>query len=287
MSVSKSLSDIFLAVPLLISLGLVLYFLIVLVYYSIPSIASGSLLRYSDALPSIYGSLLISTIAVIIALAFSIALTILINEYLPRHLEAVISSLIDVLAAFPTVIFGIWGLRVFGPLFRDYVEWPLYKYLGFLPPFSYPPYQVPSALLTGVVLGIMVTPFATSVIREAYRTVPMELRETLLSLGAGKWEIVKVYLLQIREAIIGGLTLSFGKAIGETAAVAMLIGGTVWFCPLTAPCEAIPSLIVRQLGIAFITPGLLSDLTALALILFIIGAVALLGIRLLVRRIHR
>jgi len=259
----------------------------VLVYYSIPSIVSGYLFRYEAALPSIYGSLIISIIAVVLSLIFSIALTILINEYLPKFLEGIISSLIDVLAAFPTVIFGIWGLQIFAPYFRDFVEWPLYRYLGFLPPFSYPPYQLQSALLTGVVLGIMVTPFATAVIREAYRTIPRELRETLLSLGAGKWEIAKISLIQIREAIIGGLTLSFGKAIGETAAVALLIGGIPWFCPLTAQCEAIPALIVSEIGMGLMYPNLLSALTALSLILFIIGAVALFGIRYVVRRIHR
>ncbi len=284
---SRQISELLLIIPLLISLSLVFYFLVTLVYYSIPSIVSGYLVNYEATLPSIYGSLVISIIAVAVALVFSIALTVLINEFLPRSLEGIISALIDVLAAFPTVIFGIWGLQVFAPYFKDYVEWPLYRYLGFLPPFSYPPDQLQSALLTGVVLGIMVTPFATAVMREAYRTIPPELRETLLSLGAGKWELAKISLIQIREAIIGGLTLSFGKAIGETAAVALLIGGTPWFCPLTAPCEAIPSLIVSEIGMGLIYPNLLSTLTALSLILFIIGAVTLFGIRYIVRRMHR
>ncbi len=274
---------VFLAIPCLISLGLVLYFLLTLVVYSIPAFVTGSLVRYSATLPSIYGSLVVSTIAVLIAACFSIAVAIWVNEFLPPIAEHVVSTIIDMMAAFPTVIFGLWGLTVFAPYFRTYIEYPLYRYLGFLPPFSYPPTQLQSALLAGVVLGIMVTPFATAVIREAYKATPIELRETILSLGGGKWEVVKVTLLNIREAIIGGLTLSFGKAIGETAAVAILIGGVAWFCPLTAQCTAIPVVIVNNIQYAMIQPKLMNILAGLALILFVLGGLLLFIIKRFVR----
>ncbi len=272
-----------LSIPALISLGLVLYFLLTLVVYSIPAFITGSVITYPPALPSIYGSIVISVIAVLLAACFSISLTIFVNEFLPPVFEHVISTIIDMMAAFPTVIFGLWGLLVFSQYFREYVEYPLYKYLGFLPLFSYPPIQPKSALLTGVVLGIMVTPFATAVIREAYKTTPVELRETIFSLGGGRWEVVKITLLHIREAIVGGLTLSFGKAIGETAAVAILIGGTSWFCPLTAPCNAIPALIANSIQSAMMNPELIHVFAALALILFVLGS----GLLFIVKKIVR
>ncbi len=277
------LASFLLTIPALVSLGLVLYFLLTLVVYSIPAFATGSVITYPPSLPSIYGSIVISVIAVILAAIFSISLAIVINEFLPPVLDDIVSTLIDMMAAFPTVIFGLWGLLVFSPYFRKYVEYPLYKYLGFLPPFSYPPVEPKSALLTGVVLGIMVTPFATAVIREAYRAVPIEIRETVLSLGGGKWEIVKITLSYIKEAIIGGLTLSFGKAIGETAAVAILIGGVSWFCPLTAPCNAIPALIANRIQYAMMKPELIHVFAALALILFALGS----GLLFIVKKIIR
>jgi len=275
-------------VPTVVAIVLVLYFIATLVVYSFDAFITGRVFTYEATLPSIYGSVLVSTIAVLIALVFSISLAVWINEVLPRAAGHVVSALVDTMAAFPTVIFGIWGLTVFAPYFRDYIEYPLWKYLGFLPMFSYMPTQPQSLLLAGTVLGIMVTPFATAIIRETYRTVPVEVRETILALGGGKWEIVKIHLLYIRDAIIGGLTLSFGKAIGETAAVALLIGGRAWFCPLTAPCEAIPSLIASKLESAIAeNPELMSVFAALALILFAIGAAVLTVAKYLVRRWYR
>ncbi len=279
-----SLARIALTVPVALALCLTIYFIGTLAVLSIPSLVTGKLFSYSETMPALYGSLVISTIAVLIAFIFSISLAVLVNEFTPKLLGEILSLLIDTLAAFPTVIFGIWGLLVFAPYFRKYVEMPLYLYLGFLPPFSYMPVQLQSALLTGVVLGLMVTPYAAAIIREAYRVLPIELRETVLALGGGKWELVKISLSSIRDAIVGGLTLSFGKAIGETAAVALLIGGRAWFCPLTAPCEAIPSLIVSEIELAMIRPELRSIIAGLALILFIVGAIVLAVAKLLVKR---
>jgi len=279
-----SFTKITLTLPAAIALSLTLYFLGTLILLSMPSILTGRLFLYPKTLPSLYGSLVVSIIAVTVAFAFSLSLTVFLNEFAPRGVSEMLSLLIDTLAAFPTVIFGIWGLLVFAPYFREYVEMPLYTYLGFLPMFSYKPIQLQSALLAGVVLGIMVTPYATAVMREAYRVLPVELRETVLALGGGKWELVKVCLSGIRDAIVGGLTLSFGKAIGETAAVALLIGGRAWFCPLTAPCEAIPSFIVSEIELAMIKPELRSIIAGLALLLFAVGALVLAVTKIIIRR---
>ncbi len=279
-----SISKVLLTIPATVALCLALYFVGTLLVLSLPSLVTGKLFLYSKTLPSLYGSIIISVIAVLIAFVFSVSLVVLVNEFVPRWLGETLSLLIDTLAAFPTVIFGIWGLLVFAPYFQKYVEVPLYLYLGFLPPFSYMPTQPQSALLTGVVLGLMVTPYAAAIIREAYRVLPVELRETVLALGGGKWELVKICLSGIKDAIIGGLTLSFGKAIGETAAVALLIGGRAWFCPLTAPCEAIPSLIVSEIELAMIKPELRSIISGLALLLFVVGAIVLTVAKTLVKR---
>lgn len=189
------------------------------------------------------------------------------------------------MAGLPTIIYGLWGAFVLVPLLKDYVMKPLYNHLSFIPLFSFEPSTGYSFLSAGVLLGIMVTPFASAIIREAYRMVPFTYRECVYALGATRYEATKVLIGYIKPAIVAGTILAFGRAIGETVAVSLVVGNTFNIHPsLFAPGYTISSLIANQFGNAFIYRYMVSALFAAGLSLFFIGlAVNLLGIYILRR----
>jgi phosphate transport system permease protein len=177
------------------------------------------------AAPFLYGTVVTSGIALLLAAPLSIAISIYLTELASPRLRRPVATLIDLLAAIPTVILGLWGILVLGPFMRDTIEPALQSVLGFLPIFSGDPSAF-GYLTAALILTIMVTPIITSVTREVFETVPLELKEGSYALGATRWEMVRqVVLPYSRAGIVGASILGLGRAIGEAIAVAQVIGG--------------------------------------------------------------
>ncbi|AGK60458.1 phosphate ABC transporter membrane protein 1, PhoT family [Archaeoglobus sulfaticallidus PM70-1] len=243
--------------------------------------------RYG-VLSAIYGSLYTSILAVIFSLPLSISFAVFVIDYAPERLKEWLIIMNDIMAGMPTVIYGIWGAFILIPFLRDFIMYPLYRLLSFIPLFSFEPLSGYSYLSAGILLGIMVTPFASSIIREAYRMVPFTYREAAFSLGATRYEATKILLGYIKPAIVAGIILAFGRAIGETVAVSLVVGNTFNIHPsLFAPGYTISSLIANQFGNAFIYRYMTSALFSAGLSLFLIGlAVNILGMYMLKRWKH-
>lgn len=177
------------------------------------------------AAPFLYGTVVTSGIALLLAAPLSIAISIYLTELAPHRLRRPVATLVDMLAAIPTVILGLWGILVLGPFMRDTVEPALKSVLGFLPIFSGDPSAF-GYLTAALILTIMITPIITSVTREVFETVPGELKEGFYALGGTRWEMVRhVVLPYSRAGIVGASILGLGRAIGEAIAVAQVIGG--------------------------------------------------------------
>jgi phosphate transport system permease protein len=177
------------------------------------------------AAPFLYGTVVTSFIAVLFAAPLAIAISIYLTELAPQRVRRPVATLIDMLAAIPTVILGLWGILVLGPFMRDTIEPALNSVLGFIPIFSGDPSAF-GYLTAAVILTIMITPIISSVTREVFETVPADLKEASYALGATRWEMVRqVVLPYSRPGIVGGTILGLGRAIGEAIAVAQVIGG--------------------------------------------------------------
>ncbi len=244
--------------------------------------------EFYGVLAAIYGSVYSSVLAVLIALPLSIGYAVFVVDYAPKKIKEPLTVATDIMAGLPTIIYGIWGAFVLVPFLKKYVMMPLYEHFSFIPLFSFKPVTGYSIFSAGVLLGIMVTPFASSIIREAYRMVPQMYREAAYALGATRYEATKIFLGYIRPAIVVGILLAFGRAIGETVAVSLVVGNTFNINPsFFAPGYTISSLIANQFGNAFIYKYMVPALFAAGLSLFIIGlAVNLAGIILLRRFRH-
>lgn len=240
------------------------------------------------ALPFIYGTLLTSVIAILIGLPISIGIAIFISEKLNGHLTIGygLGTLVDLLAAVPSVIYGLWGLLIFAPILRDYVEKPLNKSLGFIPLFGGTPYAT-SFFTAGVVLAIMIIPTMTAVSRDVLRAVPNSQREAMYALGATDWEVSqKSVLPYARSGIFGAFILGLGRAVGETMAVTMVIGNAVRISPnLFSAGYSLSSLIANEFGEA--TGLYRSSIMEIALILFFIALIVNVLARLLLWRMTR
>ena len=176
------------------------------------------------ALPFLYGTLVSSFLAVLIAVPLSVGAAIFINEFAPPWLKNPVSFLAELLAAIPSVIYGLWGIFVLVPMLRDWFMKPVMRYLGFIPLFQGPAYG-PSMLAAGVLLSIMIVPFILSVSREVLATVPQRQKEAVLSLGGTRWEMIRIVIGQhCIPGIFGATVLGLGRALGETMAVTMVIG---------------------------------------------------------------
>jgi len=226
--------------------------------------------EHFGALPFIYGTLVTSAIALIIAIPLGLAAAIFLAELAPRKISDSISFLIDLLAAVPSVIYGLLGIFVVVPLMRTIIGPALKSALGFLPIFAGPNYGL-GLLTAGIVLSIMVVPFIISVSREVLLTVPREQREAALALGATRWESTwKVVVPYARAGIMGSVFLSLARALGETMAVTMVIGNAALIgTSLFSPGDTIASMLANQYSEA--TGRLyLSALIELGLVLFLI-----------------
>ena len=178
------------------------------------------------ALPFIYGTILSSLIALLIAVPLSIATAVYLTELAPLWIRQPIVSLIEMLAAIPSVILGLWGIFVMIPWLRDYPFPFLKRTLGWTPFFSGPIYG-PCILAGGIIVAIMILPIITSVSREILRSVPNLQREAAYALGATRWEVTRIAVLSYaRKGLFGAVILGLGRALGETMAVTMVIGNT-------------------------------------------------------------
>lgn len=222
------------------------------------------------ALPYIYGTIITSIIALVIAVPLGLAAATFLAELAPRKLSDTVAFLIDLLAAVPSVIYGLLGMSIVVPLMRTAIGPALKRSFGFLPIFQGPNYGV-GFLTAGVVLAIMVVPFIISVSREVLLTVPRDQREAALALGATRWEATwKVVIPWARTGILGSIFLALARALGETMAVTMVIGNTPLIsASLFSPGYSIASVIANEFKEA--TGDLyLSALVELGLVLFLV-----------------
>jgi phosphate transport system permease protein len=221
------------------------------------------------ALPFIYGTVVSSLIALLIAVPFSLGVAIFLVEQAPPRLARPLAFLVELLAAIPSVVYGLWGIFVLAPLLRVHVEPVLQSWLGWLPLFSGPITGI--GLLTGgIILAIMITPIITAVVRDVLSAVPTSQREAALALGATRWEMIRVVLANAASGIAGAIILGLGRAIGETMAVTMVIGNRPEIsASLFAPSYTIASVIANEFTEA--TGDLyLSALVEIGLILFVV-----------------
>ena len=199
------------------------------------------------ALPFIYGTLVSSLIALLIAVPLSIGAAIYLTDLAPLWLRQPLASLIEMLAAVPSVIWGLWGVFVMVPWLRDHLFPLLKKYLGFLSLFQGPIYGV-SMLAGGIVIAIMILPIVTSVSREILRAVPDLQREAAYGLGATRWEVTRIAVLSYaRRGLLGAVVLGLGRAVGETMAVTMVIGNRPEIAKsLFAPGYSLASVVANE-----------------------------------------
>jgi phosphate transport system permease protein len=236
------------------------------------------------ALPAIYGTLLASAIGLIIAVPISLGTAIFLVELAPPRLSGPASLIIEMLAAIPSVIIGLWGLFVLVPFVRSPIESWLGSKLGFLPLFQGPPFGV-GFLAAGIILAFMVTPIITAVSRDAMRAVPSQQREAMLALGATRWETIRQAVLPYcRSGLVGAIILGLGRALGETMAVTMVIGNSYALtASLFSPGATIASKIASEFSEA--SGGVfIGSLVELALILFAVTLLVNVVARVLVWR---
>jgi phosphate transport system permease protein len=243
------------------------------------------------ALVPIYGTLVTSAIALIIAVPVSIGIALFLTDIAPRWSRGPISVAIELLAAIPSIIYGMWGLFMFAPFMAAHVEPWLADHLGNKvivgPLFSGPPIGI-GMLTAGIVLGIMVIPFIAAVAREVFSAVPAPLRESAVALGSTRWEILsRVTLPYTRSAIVGAVFLGLGRALGETMAVTFVLGNAHDLsASLLMPSNSIAAAIANEFTEAD-TDLYRSSLVALGFLLFVVTFVVLTIAKLLLLRMNR
>ena len=239
------------------------------------------------ALPFIYGTVVSSLVALVIAVPLSLGVAVFTTEMCPRLLRAPISFLTELLAAIPSVVYGLWAIFVLAPILREHVQPFLAKYLGWTGLFSGPPYGI-GMLAAGVILAIMIVPIISSISREVLVAVPQHQREAALALGATRWEMIRIGVLRnARVGIVGAVILGLGRALGETMAVTMVIGNRPEISKsLFAPAYTMASVMANEFTEA--TDDLyLSALVYIALGLFLVTIVVNIFARLLVWTVTR
>jgi len=236
------------------------------------------------ALPFVYGTVVSSVLALIIAVPIALGIAIFLTELAPERLRAPVAFAVELLAAVPSVIYGLWGVFVLAPWLRGSVEPALEKHLGFIPLFRGPSQGI-GMLAAALVLAIMILPTIASVSREVLRSVPPHLREGGLALGARRWDVLRhVVLPYARSGLVGAVVLGLGRALGETMAVTMVIGNRPEIsASLLSPSYTMASVIANEFTEA--TGELyLSALAEIGLLLFLVTLVMNALARLLVSR---
>lgn len=244
------------------------------------------------ALIPIYGTLVTSLIALIIAVPVSFGIALFLTELSPVWLRRPLGIAIELLAAVPSIVYGMWGLMVFAPIFAQYVQPAMAATLGQLPLvgklFAGPPLGI-GILAAGIILAIMIIPFIASVMRDVFAVTPAMLKESAYGVGATTWEVVwNVVLPYTKVGVIGGIMLGLGRALGETMAVTFVIGNTNLLSSISlyAPGNSITSSLANEFAEA--TPGLYTAaLIELGLILFLITLAVLVFSKLLLLRLSK
>lgn len=235
-------------------------------------------------LPLMLGTLVTSAIALLIGVPISLGVGLALSEYIPRNLRLVFSFLVELLAAIPSVIYGLWGISMLMPFLRDSLYRFLSSFLGFIPLFSGPIYGG-GVLTGGILLGIMIIPIMSAVTRDVFSAVPFSVKEAVISLGATKWETEKIVISYARSGVIGAVMLGLGRAIGETMAITMVIGNKFQLFPssLFDAWYTMSAIIANELLEA--TYDLyVSSLINVGLVLFLINLLATILGRLMIRR---
>jgi phosphate transport system permease protein len=222
------------------------------------------------ALPFIFGTLVSSLVALIIAVPLSIGVAVFTTEMCPKALRGPLSFFVELLAAIPSVIYGLWAIFVLVPLLSNYVEPFLGKTLGWTGLFVGPAYGI-GMLAAGIILAVMIVPIISSITREVLMVVPQNQREGVLALGATRWEMIRVGVLRnARAGIAGGIILGLGRALGETMAVTMVIGNRPEIAKsLFAPGYTMASVLANEFSEAT-GDTYLSALIEIGLALFLV-----------------
>ncbi|CAN7274399.1 phosphate ABC transporter permease PstC [Trinickia sp. LjRoot230] len=232
------------------------------------------------ALVPIYGTVVTSIVALVIAVPVSFGIALFLTELSPAWLRRPLGIAIELLAAIPSIVYGMWGLLVFAPIFARYFQHPVGELLGSVP-FVGALFQGPAIgigiLCAGVILAVMIIPYIASVMRDVFEVTPVLLKESAYGVGCTTWEVMwKIVLPFTKSGVIGGVMLGLGRALGETMAVTFVIGNTNLFSgvSLFAPGNSITSALANEFAEA--TPGLhTAALMELGLILFVITFVVL------------
>jgi phosphate transport system permease protein len=240
---------------------------------------------------AIFGTLISSGLAMMLGLPVSFGIALFITEICPQFLKRPVKTAVELLAAIPSIIYGMWGLFVFAPVFGDNVQPWLTEHTESIPLigplFDGPPMGIGMAT-AGIILGIMIIPFITSVMCELFEAVPQVLKESAYGTGATTWEVFRrIVLPYTKVGIVGGVMLGLGRALGETMAVTFVIGNADRICAsLFMPGNTISSSLANQFTEAD-SPIYTSSLIALGLILFVITFTVLAAAKLLLMRINR
>jgi len=244
--------------------------------------------EHYGAVIAIYGTLTTSLIALLIAVPVSFGIALFLTETCPVWMRRPLGTAIELLAGVPSIIYGIWGLFIFAPLFSEHVQPHLRDWTAGIPwlghLFSGPSIGI-GILTAAIVLSVMVIPFIASVMRDVFETVPPVLKESAYGLGCTTWEVVRnIVLPYTRVGVIGGIMLGLGRALGETMAVTFVIGNANNLTgSLFAPGNSIASTLANEFAEA--NPGLhISSLFALGLVLFVITFIVLAISRWLIAR---
>jgi phosphate transport system permease protein len=243
------------------------------------------------ALVPIVGTLVTSAIALVIAIPVSFGIAMFLTELSPVWLRRPLGTAIEMLAAIPSIIYGMWGLFIFAPLFQQYLQPALQKTIGSLPfvggLFSGPPMGI-GMLSAGIILAVMVIPFITAVMRDVFELVPAMLKESAYGLGSTTWEVVwRVVLPFTKVGVIGGIMLGLGRALGETMAVTFVIGNahqlsTSLFAPGNSIASALANEFTEAVGDLYT-----AALIELGLILFLITTIVLALSKLLLQQLGK
>jgi phosphate transport system permease protein len=242
------------------------------------------------AIAPIYGTIVTSVIAMLIAVPVGLFIALFLTELCPMWLRRPIGIAIELLAGIPSIIYGIWGLFVFAPFLQQYVQPFLIEVFGRIPVlstlFEGPPYGI-GILTAGLILAVMVLPFITSISRDVFEAVPPVLKEAAYGVGCTTWEVVRYVVLPFaRVGVIGGVMLGLGRALGETMAVTFVIGNAHRIAgSIMAPGTTISATIANEFTEA-VGDLYTSSLIALGLILFVITFIVLAIARLLLMRIN-
>jgi len=244
------------------------------------------------ALVPIYGTLVTSAIALIIAVPVSFGIALFLTELSPAWLRRPLGTAIELLAAIPSIVYGMWGLFVFAPLFAEYFQTPASDLLSSIPIigslFSGPAFGI-GILAAGIILAIMIIPYIASVMRDVFEQTPVMMKESAYGIGCTTWEVIwRIVLPFTKNGVIGGVMLGLGRALGETMAVTFIIGNTYQLdsASLYMPGNSITSALANEFAEA--GSGLhISALMELGLILFVITFIVLAISRLMVMRLAR